>query len=278
MPIWLLLTFTAGLFDIAYSVLSRKFLNGSGKSAIFTWWFCLIRSIIFSYSIVLLPNLKPVQILYLLILGILNSLNLYLFMKMHEVTELSVSSIIAQLRIVWVPLLAVVLISEKLVFHEYLGIFLIFCAVLIIKSPRKLVFDKSVNTAFIFSITTSILTVLIKGVSNFSTPSIIIFAMSFPSLFMIPLFFKVNRLELLKDWKKTFHQKLILASLSILLIYAMVFAFRYGAEVGKVNAVTQSMSVLTAFFGIKFLGEEKDIYKKIIAILIILIGIYSIIY
>lgn len=273
MPIWVVITVIAGFFDTTYNFFSRKFLNGNGTSAEFTWWFSLIRTVIFSYTVFLYPSISTQQILSLLLLGMLNALNLYLFMRMHEVTELSVSAIITQLRIVWVPLLAVLLVSETLSANDYVGILLIFTAVLLLKTPKNLIFDKAASIAFLFSFTTSLLTVLLKQTSSFSPPSLIIFCMSFPAVFLIPIIFKKDNLYFFNDWQKTFHQKLIIALLSILLIYAMLFAFKSGGSVGKVNAIVQSMSVLTAFAGIKLLKEKENSLKKVVAIFTIIVGI-----
>lgn len=275
LPLWFSLSLLTGLTDIAYNFASRKFLRINGNPIIFSWWFSLVRAAIFGVvSFLVLKNQLPSlnTILFLIAIGIANSLNIYLFMRMHTLTELSLSSIVVQLRIMWVPLVALLLVGEVLHVSEYLGVILLFGGVLILRSVKKLLVDKSINTALIFSITTSILTVMLKVVSTKVSIETIIFFMSAPAVVILPLFLK-NKRDLFYKWRQDFYQKLIVTFLSIANMYLFISALATDGPVSKINAVVQIFSVFAGVTGVILLKEHDQIVKKALAIGLAITGI-----
>lgn len=275
LPLWFSLALLTGLTDIAYNFASRKFLRVNGNPIVFSWWFSLVRALIFGVlSFFISKNQLPQLniVLLLLALGVANSLNIYLFMRMHTLTELSLSSIVVQLRIVWVPLFALLLVSEVLHISEYFGVVLLFAGVLILRSLKKLIVDKSVNTALVFSITTSILTVMLKIVSTKVPTETIIFFMSAPAVVILPLFLR-DRSILFYKWREDLHQKLIVTFLSIANMYLFISALATDGPVSKVNAVVQIFSVFAGVTGVILLKERDQIFKKALAIGLAIAGI-----
>ena len=272
---WVAISLLAGLADIAFNFVSRKYLKLNGNPLNFSWWFSLIRTFLFGlFSIAHINNLNLTDNLLftLVIIGTLNTLNIYFFMQMHSITQLSLSSIIVQLRIVWVPVFAILLIGERLSIGEYAGIAFLLIAVLSIRSAKKLILDKSVNAAFIFSLTTSILTVLLKKVSSQVPIETIIFFMSLPAVFILPFFIKEKR-ALLSTWKEDFSKKLIVVFFSILTLYSSIAALASGGPVSSVNALTQIISVFSGAFGIVILKEREELSKKVLSIMLAVVGI-----
>ncbi len=263
---WLIFATLAGTADVAYNYLSRTSLRNGGDASSYAWWFSFLRLIFFSFLILFTGNplkFSTYQFGLLATLGLINFFNLSLFMKMHTLTELSLSQIILRLRMVWVPLLAFFLIGEKLQPLEYLGIVLLFFAAAVVASPKKIIKDPALLTTFIFSLTTSIVTLLIQRASLFTQTPTIIFAMSAPTVLLTPLVIKGAKTRLFRKWNKELPQKFFIAALSVVLLYALVWAFRLG-PVGKVNAIFQGVSILSVLAGITFLKEKENLVKKII--------------
>jgi drug/metabolite transporter (DMT)-like permease len=210
------------------------------------------------------------NILALFLLGFVNTINIYLLMKMHSLNELSVSSVIVTLRIVLVPIFAFLFVGERLNFMEYVGIATVFMGVSIVTSPRKLIRDGATRVALLFATTTAVTTTLLKGlVADNSVPILALF-MSFPLVFVIPLISK-NKKRLVMSIKTDFVKKAGIALVSAATVSLLAFALRFGA-VGKVNAIFQSMAILTVISGIVILKERERMLYKIVGIVIAATG------
>ena len=211
--LWVLFAVLSGLADIGYNLSTRKALKDRVSVVEFSWWMTLIRSILFLPALLLLKDLhlNLQQILILIALGVITFVNIHLFMKMHSLTELSLSTIIARLRMVWVPLIAFFVINERLTGLNYFGILIMFLAILLISSPRKIILDKSLNSAFIFSISTSVLAIFQKAASVFAPTSLIILVMSLPTVVFLPLFVKNPTEKIFSNWNKHVGEKILIA-------------------------------------------------------------------
>ena len=175
---WLYLAVLAGLFSSLFNYVNRYILRTNGDSTSFAWWFELLRTLIF---ILILPfdnfvSWSVKTIFLLLILGFVEFFSVYFYMKMHRFSQLSISTIILRLRIVWVPILALLLIGEKLKGFEYLGILIIFVGLSFVTSPKKFFVDNGVKLSFLNSIITAVLSMIVKLVSPFASASIITIA------------------------------------------------------------------------------------------------------
>lgn len=112
---WFILAAAAGLSSALFNFVGRKSLQG-GDSTAFSWFFELLRLIIFSALLIIDFKLEPsfLNFFVLVALGVTEFVSVYVFTKMHSLTELSLSSIISRLRLVWVPFFAFVLLGERL--------------------------------------------------------------------------------------------------------------------------------------------------------------------
>jgi len=261
---WLFLAVLSGFFDVGYNTLSRFALKDGEKSVHYAWIFSVFRSILFLIPALFFSQFVPTSkgIMILILLGAANFLNISLFMKMHSLNHLSASSIISRLRMVWVPLISFAILGERLLAKEYLGIAVLFLAVFLIISPKRLIRDKAVTTALFFSLTAAVVTILLKVAAEVTTTPMIIFAMSFPTALLLP-FLKNKREEIFKDWRKDFGQKILITGLSILLLYTFIWALELGGTVSKVNAIFQSTAALSVFSGMIFLKEREDLWHRV---------------
>src|SRR3989304_6633283 len=154
---WLWLAAPSWITETGYNTISRVALKNGGSPSYYTWWFSLVRSVIFFIPALFFStlDLSLNNLAILSVLGFFNCINVYLFMKMHSLNQLSVSTIISRLRIVWVPILAFFIVGEKLMPKQYIAIIVLLIAVILLRSPKKLLKDKAMFTAGLFLISTA---------------------------------------------------------------------------------------------------------------------------
>lgn len=273
--LWIFFAILSGLADIGYNLSTRKALKDRVSVVEFSWWMNFIRSLIFLPSLFWIKNLNLglQQVFILFALGAITFINIHLFMKMHSLTELSLSTIIARLRMVWVPLIAFFLINERLTSLNYLGVFIIFMAVLVVSSPKKIILDKTLNVAFVFSISTSLLAISQKAASVFTPIPLIILVMSLPTVVFVPFITKNPKEKIFFHWNKHVGEKILIAFFGILVAYFFVTSLNLGGKTSATSAIYQGISVFGVAVGIFFLKEKGDLPRKILAGILTLLGI-----
>jgi drug/metabolite transporter (DMT)-like permease len=208
----------------------------------------------------------------LLLLGLTETIGIYFYMKMHTHSELSVSTILSRTRMLWVPLFAFLIIGEILMPIEYLGIAVLFLGVSIVSSPKKMFVDPSAKYANASAIMIAINIVLYKLAMPFASNSVILAALAFPSVILLPILMKNARRRIKVNIKSSLWLKLLTISFNIISLIFFALAMEDG-EASKVNAVYQGMLVFAVVAGIIFLKERDNIPKKIIGTTITIIGV-----
>ena len=275
---WVILSALSGISSSLFNYVNRYVLKTNGDSTSFSWWFEVLRTFIF---LLVLPFdsffIWSYQTFFLLILlGLVEFFSVYFYMKMHSFSELSISTIVLRLRIVWVPILAFFLIGEKLGIKEYLGILIIFMGLSFVTSPRKFFIDKGIKLALLCSVITAFLSTVIKAVSPFASASIIAIAMGIPSIFLFPIFARNWKSRIRNYYSKSIKGVSFAIFFNAFAMYLQVSALKLGPA-GKVIAIFQAMSIVSVFMGIFLLDEKKDMGKKILGSLVVLLGTFLLI-
>lgn len=269
---WIILAALAGIFSNIFSFLSRFFLKDNGDSTAWAWTFETIRLIIFTSFIIFdfKFQFSLTSLLLLLAVGLTEFIAVYLYMKMHQHTHLSISTIIYRLRIVWVPIITFILFAERLTNLEYLGIILLFLGLSIVVAPHKLFVDKGAMYSGATAFFTGTNVIAQRMAIPFASVSMIMIAMSLPSVLLFPFFMKNPIKRLIKQTNLPLKILAVLANVisSILFLIALK-----SGEVSKVNAIYQSMMILSVLAGIIILKERKDIFKKLLGSAVTIIGV-----
>lgn len=275
---WLILAVSAGLFSSIFNYGFRYVLKDDGDSSSFSWWFEFLRVVVILF---ILPfgfyvELNILTIMLLILIGLTEFISIYFYSKMHKESQLSISTIILRLRVVWIPIIAFLVMGEKLSLINYLGILIVFLGLSFISSPKKIVYDKGILLSFVCSVITAILSVMTKFLSPQVSPSIIVFAMSLPSVFLFPLFVK-NWKQRAKDlYHKSRLTILMIATASVVTMYLQINALLIGT-VTQVMGVFQAMSFVAVLAGIFVMGEKDNLRHKIMGSIIVIIGAYLLI-
>lgn len=271
---WLFLILISGLASNFFNAILRRTLKNGRDSTAYAWWFELFRLVFFAlllpwdhYFIFSYPNL-----FWLLLLGLSEVVGVYTYMKMHSLTELSISSIITRLRSIWVAILAFAVLGERLTFWQYIGVATVVLGTLVVQHSYKLRLDKSMKIAIIFTLASAISTVIIKHTTTYASVSVISLAFSLPSVLLLPLFMKNPLTRIKTTLPTTIHSNLAASFFNNLTMLTMVVALKL-ANASQVVGVFQGITMLAVVIGIFVLDEHDHKIRKLVAAAITTIGI-----
>lgn len=270
---WLLFAALGALGSIIFNYFNRYVLRSGADSTVYAWLFELIRSIFFLAAIPFGSFVIHSWSTYLLLLalGLTELLGVYLYMKMHAHTELSVSVTIQRLKVILVPLAAFFFLAERLTSTQYLGIIIIFLGCLAVAGSGNIRKTKGLwyTLGFVFVNTASNL--LLKASTSHASTAIVTAAFSLPAAALIPFLMKSTKLRL-PTAKNILKPTLLASAFNILTMYGVVSAYRL-APAGLVSGTFQGISTLSVLVGIVFLNERKHIPLKLTGAALTTIGI-----
>lgn len=271
---WVFLAALGGLSSNLFNFLSRYVLKNKGDSTSWAWFYETLRLPLFLLIAIFDFRLEVslTSLILMFTLGITEFVSVYLYMKMHALSELSVSTILSRTRLIWIPLIAFFFLGENLKLFDYLGILLLFIGVSVTTAPHKWFIDKGAIYANLAAFVIAINVILLKLAAPFASPAVILFFYSLPSTILFPFLMKDSRKRLLESGKKNLVPKIIATLASIGASYFFVLALNTG-EVSKVNAIYQGMMVTGVLAGIILLKERKDILKKVLGTILALSGV-----
>lgn len=219
-------------------------------------------------------SVQPVtNSLYLFLsLGVIEVVSIFIFMKMHALTHLSISTIISRTRLIWVPVIMFFLFGQTLNNIEYVGIAVLFLGLSIAVSPHKLLLDKGIVYAYSSAFIAAVLSVAMKSASPVMSTSLILIGMSFAAVIIFPIVMKDAQKRIKAMLKKNLAIKVLASAANTMAMYLYVYALRIG-DVSKVTAIYQAMMIVSIVAGIMFLGERQDAKKKLVGAAITIVGV-----
>ena len=213
------------------------------------------------------------SLLALLIVTVLYAISDLLIVKSLSLEDASIVIPIFKLRTVITFILSIVFLDEEFTNLKAISILLILAGAIIITFKKKEVkLSKGILYILITSVTSSIAFTLDKAfIENYSVPVYVFFVFILPA-FWIFLITK-NRVErVMKEFSFQKERIIILGSLFGLEMFAYFSALKLG-EVSRVLPVFELSLGLTVLGSIVLLAERKDIFKKLIGSLLILVGV-----
>lgn len=272
---WFILALLAGTASNFFNIFNRSSLKERGDSTVYAWWFEAIRFLVF--FILFLPQMtfpqKFEDYVWLLLLGVNEAASVYFFMRSHQLTELSLSTFVVKLQLIWTPLLAFLFIGERLSLSDYGAIGIILVGIFIAVYSKRMKNDKGIIITFISSILIALNAVLTKQVTGISNTPFIMMSMSLPAIIVLPFLMKNSYKRIVSIPKKTFIQCLSGAMSNIVAMFLAVSAIRLGST-SKVSAVYQGMMVIALFYSIVILKERKQMWQKIIGACVTIFGLF----
>lgn len=271
---WFVLSTLAGLASNGFNITNRTALKDNGDATAYGWWFELVRTTFFLGVLIFttVPTLTVSMILPLTLVGLAELFSVYVFMKMHAYTHLSISSVISRLRVIWSPLIAYFLVSERLSLPEYFGIIAIFIGIAIVTSPKEIKQDKGIKIALVFSFSSALLSTVMKQASNVATTELIIISQGIIPLLVLPFLMKRGFVRIMDSVGNNLSKILLAGIFNIASSYLLVEALHL-MDASKAVGLYQAMTLFSVFYGIFVLNEKDKLVRKIIGSIIVIIGV-----
>ena len=194
----------------------------------------------------------------------------------YKYTQVSLKSPLSESRVLWVLLFALIFLKEKLILDKVLGIILIFISLIILTYKKQKKFgdltDKGVQLTLLTALLTAGVAIIDKSALQYFTPGTFGFLVYFiPGLILLG--FGKGHFKDVKKILKTKHYYLgVVVVLGFLFYYFNLKAYQI-ADVTQVFPVIRLSTAFTVIFGIIFLKEKENVFKKLIATIIIFLGI-----
>ncbi len=274
LPQWVILATLAGVGSNVFNFISRFLLKEKGDATTWAWTFETLRLIVFVilaiFDFRIQFNLHTLILLSLI--GLTEVISVFLYMKMHQYSHLSISTILSRTRVIWIPILGFLFLGERLTNIEYIGIVILFLGLSIAVSPHKLFLDKGAIYANLASFVIAINTILQKQVLPYASIPVIMIFFSLPSVIIFPFLMKNPKKRLMDENRQHLIPKLIAVLVNAVASILLLIALKLG-EVSRVNAVYQGMLIIGVLAGIIFLNERKDIFRKLLGTTVTIIGV-----
>jgi len=271
---WFILALLAGAASNFFNIFNRSSLKDKGDSTVYAWWFELFRFLVFLILFLtntILPS-EPIAYLWLLLFGLTEVFSVYYFMRSHQLTELSLSTFVIKLQLIWTPILAFIFIGERLMLVDYCGIAIILFGIFIAIYSPEMKKDKGIMITFISSLLISLLAIFVKKAADYAITPLVMMSMSFPSIVILPLLMKNAQQRILSISKNSLRKNILGALSNVVAMYLSVSAVRIGST-SKVSAVYQGMMVIAIFYSIVVLKEKKQLWQKIIGAGVVILSL-----
>ncbi len=271
---WIVIAFISGLLSNTSNFLHRFLLKDDRDPALYTWFLEVTRLLVaviflfFNFHLILSPQ----TLLLLIALGVVEAISIYVYMKQHAFTSLSISTIISRTRLIWTALFAFLFLGEHLSLMAYGGIVILFLGLSIGTAPHKIMVDRGMKYAYLSAILISVSNNLFKSTSSVASAPVIVAAMAIPTVIGYPLILKNSKQRIQTFLKTKLLNKILAALTNVGALFFLLWAISLG-PVSIVNAIYQGTMIFAILAGILFLGEREDIFKKLIGTALALIGV-----
>lgn len=279
---WFWLTIVYLVFLTTAQLINKKSLNHIDIDEIVFGASVQVSTCIVSFILALFTgwnfNFNSVSIPLLIGMGTTYFFAVSLYYTGLKKTELSLASILESTGSIYSLILGVLLLHESFVIQKLFGIILIIVAVLIVSIKNKVRSFNKYSWIILISIFFYALgAVFDKTLNTYGNPlSYLTLSFATAGISMLLIYFKRTK----KAFKETFRNKNFwIGIFTNGLLYSFGFwalfeAYNRGGEVSKMFPITLSMSVLIPIFGIIFLKERDNVIKKLIAVVVMVFGLW----
>jgi len=288
---WFWLIFIGGFFRSAHWLLERLILRDRKESISFAF-FLQLSAVVMLAPLLLFKHSFPKEILpyfVLLLIGIMDTLAVFLIKESIRLLEVSLRTTIYQIRIFFVLIFASLFLNESFNLTKIMGSVLIFLGIVLTAFRTRKInwFKKAFTSVFkregqrvtgiFFTLVAALVTAIelmgFKYLLNQFSVGFTLFTVSLVStvLFLLIVPDLTERtLNLIKGEKrKLIFLNAFLANIS----WVLFFWATSMTEASKTQPISQGMMVLTILGGIVFLKERERIWQKILGGILAVIGV-----
>lgn len=196
--------------------------------------------------------------------------------KAYAHLEVSTKSPIGRSKLFFVLLFSVIFLKESLTIEKLIGTILIFVGIIIITYKRKIGFSKLKERGVLLTLLSAFLMSIVLLIDKYATsyfnPGMYSFLVYFlPAIVLFP--FVINKKNEMKSIiKNRFSATIGAVLLGAAYYYLLLRAFRL-TEASIAVPIVELGTLVAVFGGIIFLKEREDISKKLIAAVIVILGV-----
>lgn len=271
---WIIIAVLAGLASNAFNFFNRYILKDKDDPTMYAWYQEALKLFIFGSIAIfdwkLIVNQKSIVIFILL--GLSEFISVYMYMKMHSYTHLSISSLLSRTRLIWIAIFAFILIGEKLKISEYIGIVVLFFGISIAIAPKKLVADRGARYAASAAVIIALNVVILKLALPYASNSVVNAIVSLPSIFLFPLFMKNARTKIPLMLRTNLRLKSLAIGINAIGLLLFTLALRT-SDTSKVSAIYNGMLIFSVLAGIIFLKKRENIGRKLVGATVTIVGV-----
>lgn len=288
---WFWLAITSGIIGTGKELLNRVVLREKGDSLAFGFLYQAVPVVcalpLFVFGLKFPTSLFPYLLLG--VIGVVDTLSVFLIMESFKYLEVSLKAIIYQLRLFWVLMLSIVILGETLNPDKIIGVCLIFGGISLAVFKQKKVswFKKTVMrilgrkdqrakgilVTLIASFLTAFEMIGVKYLLNQFSLSFVVFAVLSVSA-MVFLLLAPNLKNRVSSLIKGPQRKAVWLT-CLLGTIALFLSLRAMSmtELSRVNPILESFKILTILGGIVFLKEKEKVWQKILGGILTVIGV-----
>ena len=288
---WFWLAVVSGVISTFKQLLNRTILKDKGDSLAFAFFYQVIAAVsalpLFVFGLKFPTIFFPY--LVLIAIGVVDTLSSFLIMESLKCLEVSLGTVIYQLRIFWILIFSALILGESLNLEKIVGVCLIFGGIslavfrkrrvswlkkiMIRVLGRKDPKGKGVLVCLLASFLTALEMIGVKHVLNqFSLAVVVFIPLSVSALLFLLLApdLKKRVLVLIKGpQRNAVWLTCVLGTIALFLSLRVMSL----TEVSRANPILQSFSILTILGGIVFLKERERIWQKILGGILAVIGV-----
>lgn len=246
---------------IAYSIIFQSLLG----------FFLLIYGLLIgSFSA---QNIKPILLNLVLMAALYGLGNIFVF-KSLKLLEASVFTIIHSSRVLFTIVASTLFLRESLNLNQFLGIFLILLAIIIIYFSKSLLkFNKGILFAFIASLLFGIEVTNDKYILNsFNIYTFLVLICWLPALFSFCLQPSIQSIKKVINNKYLITRMLILSFFYSLAVIFYFFALRLNNNSSQIASLNQLGTIVIVILAVIFLNEKGKLLRKFAATILAIVG------
>ena len=222
-----------------------------------------------------MPPLKEVGI-YLLFTGILYAGFVLFILKAYQTSQASEVTLVMTSRVIWTVLGAVLLLGETLTITKLIGISIIIGAIIFVfYEGKKIKYSKGIQYALLAAACFGLGFVndafILQKAEAISYTAI---AFALPGIML--LLYKPSAILKLKAFAnmKLLGKMMLLSIFQSTAALTIYFAYQKGGDASQLGPMGLSVVILTIILAAIFLGERNNVIKKVIAAILVMIGVY----
>ncbi len=209
-----------------------------------------------------------------LLVTFISSIAIVFYLKSFKVKNISISSIFISFSVIVATFLGIIFFSESISYLKFLGIALILFAI-IIANYKNIILEKNHFYGLVAGLIFGVCYTLDKSIVTHVHPLVYIFW----AFFMVAVWgFLVGSksvVKALRNKKLKAYAPIVVSGTGYFLYNFMTFtAYRFGGEVGRVDAINNSHIFLIILFEFFILKNTKGTAKKLFSAALAIAGIF----